>query len=748
MSGKGFFSRDEVQGGLGGRRAQKTLLAIEARTAYVIAQSRRALWRILTGEAPEEGEYDYFKGISQRARFQPTIRDLERHAREWAPLVPDDPKLRAAVVRLLSRRAAFSREGVPSLRAALGLDDPAVSAAYEAQFGEPISSLYAAETDADRPAEWDGVPDWLGKETVSDLETELEWMSLPGGAPLFRRGDASDRLYVVVNGRLRVAEPGDGQGEAVYAEIGRGGLVGERSVLMDSPRATSAHAIRDTELVSLTRDGFDALVVKHPRAIMQLMRQLAARLDQVTASKRRRSLPSTIAIVPAGRDVPLARFAERLVAALGAHGPTLHLTSAALDAQLGEGAAASEPGSSKNSEVAWWLNEREATHRFVVYEADAEASPWTGRCLRQADRVLVAASSAAEPGLGEIEPRIFDPEQQETAPARDLVLLHDESRALYEGTIRWVEPRAAIRHHHVCLAEPEDVARLARFLAGKAVGLALGGGGARGLAHLGVLRAIEEAGITVDYVGGTSFGAVVGGTFALGRGVEATHDMVARVARRGKAILDLTIPVTSLAAGRRLGAVFQQNYGAARIEDLRLKLFAVSSNLTRAKMMVHTSGPLWRAVRASVSLPAVFPPVLENGDLLVDGALFDNLPADVMSDMVEGGPVIACNVSPTTDLVEDYSYGDSLTAFEYLRSRFVPFSKKVRAPNLLSVVARAILLGSSSMEAEQLARADLVIECPLSKFELFDLDRFDEIVEAGYRAAAEQLEAWEAGPGR
>ena len=746
MSRKEIFSLDEVRGGLGGRRAQKLLLSIETRTAYVVSQSRQALCRILTGEAPEESEYDYFKALALRAKIKPTIRDLERHADEWAALVPDDPKLRATLARLLARRSRFSRADVPNLREALGLDTEAVAAAFEEAFREPLATLYAETTLVEGDTSAEGVPEWLGKDALADLETELEWLSLPGGESLFRSGDAADRMYVVVNGRLRVSEPIGRTGERVYSEIGRGGLVGERAVLTDAPRASDVHAIRDTELVSLTRAGFDELVAKHPRALIHLMRQLVARL--ATTHKHGRSVQSTIAVVASGRDVPLSAFAGRLAEALGTHGRTFHLTSAALDAQVGEGSSGVGRDDARNGEIAMWLNELETSNRFVVYEAHFEPTEWTARCLRQADHIIVVAASGDSPEVGPVERLVFDPERQQNAPSRELILLHPETKPIYPGTARWLEPRAMINHHHVCLADGEDVARLARFVAGKAVGIALGGGGARGFAHIGALRAIEEAGVPIDYIGGTSCGAIVGATFALGVGVDATNAMVGQVARRGRSNVDLTIPFTSIVAGRKITRTFKDTFGETRIEDLRLKFFAVSSNLSRASMMLHTSGELWRAVRASISLPAVLPPVLEGGDLLVDGALFNNLPADVMGDMVGGGPVIACNVSPAEELRDEYSYDDSLTARKYLVSRLWPFAKRLRTPSLLSVVTRAILLGSSSMEAQQLEQADLVIECALSKYDLFDLERFDEIVDEGYRTAVANLASWPGRPAR
>ena len=185
-------------------------------------------------------------------------------------------------------------------------------------------------------------------------------------------------------------------------------------------------------------------------------------------------------------------------------------------------------------------------------------------------------------------------------------------------------------HHHLRAGRPGDVARLARMITGTGCGLVLGGGGARGLAHLGVIRALEEAGVPIDVVGGTSMGAIMAGLCALGLDDAERVRRVTNIARNGRRLVTPTLPLIALSAGRHLDRILADNLGAAPIEDLPLRFYCVSANLTRAEEVVHERGPLWPAVRASLALPGIYPPVYAAGELLIDGGALDNVPVDVM----------------------------------------------------------------------------------------------------------------------
>ena len=190
-------------------------------------------------------------------------------------------------------------------------------------------------------------------------------------------------------------------------------------------------------------------------------------------------------------------------------------------------------------------------------------------------------------------------------------------------------PPALDSYHHVRLGDPGNLARVASILSGRAVGLALGGGGARGYAHIGVVAALRGLGIPIDMVGGTSMGAVIAAQVALGLSREELINLNLRFMSR-KPFAQYTIPMLALLNARRLQEGMQMAVGETQIKDLWINCFAISVNLTTTEMVVHDRGPVWEAVRASVSLPGILPPFVRGSHLLVDGGVINNLPGDVM----------------------------------------------------------------------------------------------------------------------
>jgi NTE family protein/lysophospholipid hydrolase len=279
---------------------------------------------------------------------------------------------------------------------------------------------------------------------------------------------------------------------------------------------------------------------------------------------------------------------------------------------------------------------------------------------------------------------------------------------------------------------------------GQAVGLVLSGGGARGHAHAGVLRALDEFGIEVDLIGGTSMGALIGGASARGASYAEIVDLMRRFSSRRR-LLDPTLPLTSLFAARKVTRMLHAALGEASIEDLWRPFYCVSSNLTRAEAMIHREGPLWAAVRASLAIPGVYAPVLHEGDVLVDGGAINNFPLDVMRDLGEAGTVIGVNASAPKDRVERYQFGAHVSGWQVLLSRLRLWPEPVRAPSLLATLLRTMeLSGTPQLKSPAfLQLADMLILPATEKFGVLDFAEYAMIVEAGYRAARQEHDRWQ-----
>jgi predicted acylesterase/phospholipase RssA/CRP-like cAMP-binding protein len=576
---------------------------------------------------------------------------------------------------------------------------------------------------------------------LAELEEVCDLVPLYSGETLLRQGDPGDSLYLVVSGRIRVVRRVPGRPDVVLAELGAGETVGEMALISGEPRSADVYAIRDTQLARLTKVAFEKVLERHPKPTFTMMAGgLVTRIRNMSAGIRGNSTLSTVAVVPASPGAPLAAFAGQLADALGKLGPTLLLSSQRVDAQLGLAGASQaydrDGGSSRLLEL---LAGQELEHRFVIYQSDALCSPWTERCVRQADQIVVVADATADPAPGEIETDVVS--RGPAGKARRLLALVHPPGAQPSRTARWLTGRAIDRHLHLHLGDTRDFDRLARLMTGTAVGLALGGGFARGLAHLGVLRALEELDIAIDVIGGSSMGGIVGGMWALGRSpVRIVEEIATSFA---KSFDDMTMPFLSFKRGGGHSRAIRGFFGDTQIEDLWIPYFCTSANLNRSELKVHMLGSLATATLASSRAPGIFPPVVIDGELHVDGGLINNTPVDVMRAFSNDGIVIGVGVSPPHELNLVKDYGHDISGWQAMWHRFNPTrGNRVYHPSILLVLMRVIELGGVSYGREKANVADLYIEPDLLPFKRNDFHRAAEMADVGHAATREALLAW------
>lgn len=551
------------------------------------------------------------------------------------------------------------------------------------------------------------------------IAAECEWISLPGGAPLFEAGEASDAMYVLLSGCLGSYAPAGTDRRRFLGRVVAGETVGEMGLVSGRNRTASVVALRDSELVRLSREAFDRVIRVHPAAMMSIARITVERLEAQTRGGRRgrASGPRSFTLLPQALDVDVASFAMELVEALSLLGR----------AELVWSARGAE-------HTSHWFHKLEASNDYVVYVADHQATTWTKLCLRQADSLLLLAS--AESPAGPWDALLTDHEARIARPRAELILLHGE-RFVTGAAERWLAQQPGVPHHHV--RGSADVRRVARLLTGTAVGLVLSGGGARGFAHLGVVRALRERGIPIDLVGGTSIGAIMGAAVAHGWPDEQLLDVFKRTFVVSNPLGDYTLPVVSLVSGRRVSERLRQEFGSVAIEDLPVPFYCVSANLTTGQAAVHRRGELWRWLRASVAIPGVLPPVMHRGEVYVDGATINNLPVDVMREMGRG-PVIGVDVGAdrtfTTD-VDDIDVPPLWKVMGWFRGRR-------RRPNIFQVLWRSGMVNSAAATAARREQTDVLLQPPLENVDLLDWRAFERAIEAGYAHAVQKLSAADA----
>jgi NTE family protein len=516
--------------------------------------------------------------------------------------------------------------------------------------------------------------------SVADLTADAHERHLDAREWLFRAGEPSDACFVVVSGRLEVVVEDD-DGLRVVRVLGPGAALGELGVLTGTARSASVRALRDSRLVEIDAERFSAQLDRDPAFAAALARELARQLQASGGLELPAARVAVLSVI--GDDA--AGFAAELARALGRWGSVEVLDGGRLER---DGFAAA-------------VDVAEERHGYVLLvDAGSDAS-WSRFCRRQADRVLVVARSGG---------------QRDAIPDSELVLV-----GVPEVEIAPLLDAVSPRTHHVVPAGSgfaDGVARVARRLTGRSLGIVLSGGGARGFAHIGALGALADAGFEIDRLGGCSMGSLIAALAATGAGSEEIADSCRAELVRRSPFTDYTLPRVALIRSRKAGAMLERLFGTTLVEELERPLFTVSADLLSSRLVVHRRGTVVYAVGASMSIPGVAPPVRRAGRLLVDGGVLNNLPVDHMAETGEG-PVVAVDVIRR---LEPPGEGE-----------------EPPLPTITETLARATVLGSVERAERNRALARLVIAPDVQDVALREWSALDRAVEAGRRAAEESL---------
>ena len=570
----------------------------------------------------------------------------------------------------------------------------------------------------------------LSLETLDAVADAIEPQLLEGGQRLFAEGEPGDAAYVVLSGRVRV-ERGSGAKTQIVREAGRGELIGEFTMLTGAPRTASVRAIRHCELGRIPRDRFEALVTRHPSLALGMGRNLARLLGEAPPPPKARPTATVMVLRPVVAGPSVAPAAESLARALRAFGRCALLTGETAADALGEDVVRGLGDRANTIATARWLQRVEADHDYVVCVADGTHPEWDDACVRQCDLLfeVLLADCTVSPDRIPAGPKL--------TCARDLIVLHGSVRQRPTLAAAYLEARPYGHRHHIRMGDQADFERLARHLIGKRIGVALGGGGARGLAHVGFLRAANEIGIPIDEIGGTSIGALVAAQYAAGM---STDEMVVAHREgwlRHKPHKAYTLPLIGLVRASAMEGMLRPMFGHLDFADCWIDAFAVSCNLTMAGITVHRRGQVLDACMASMAIPGLGPAItMPDGSLHVDGSLVSNLPAR----SVRSGIVIAADVSSSVS--RSSGYPKTPSAWDVLRDRMLPIETRPYYPSMYDTLLLSTLVSSIREVSRVSASADLYFRPPVAHMGLLDFARIDEAVEIGYRSGLEVLGKW------
>lgn len=547
----------------------------------------------------------------------------------------------------------------------------------------------------------------LARILIEHPDPRASWFALTEGDRLFSAGDPADTLYVLQSGRLGVFVPREGQPPEFIGIVQPGTPVGEMSMMAGTVHTANVVALRDSEIIALPREAFFELGRAHP----DLMAEVARVMIRRTRQKGGNDFPTAYGFISA-RAQPVRPFVEAIRAAIEADGYRTRIIDR--DAMT----LASD-----------WFTRVEDAHDFVLYVAEADDPAWANLCARQVDRLFIVGDPDVAPPA---RPARRNGDTELVHQLTDLILLSPHPVAQRPPCQPWLAAMTPGRWFHCQDGSAHDAHRMARVITGASVGLVLSGGGARAYAHIGVLRALRDAKIPVDFLGGSSMGAVIAAGPALGWSQEELEQRIHSAFVRNDPLSDIALPLVALTRAGKLTNLLKEAYGDLAIEDMPLPFFAVSANLTSGRVEIHRDGLLRHALRASVAIPGVIPPFVRNGQVLVDGAVLRNFPSDVMR-RFNRGPMIGSDVSQTR--------GVNAEQLENPPSwwRWIMSGAWKQGPPIVSVLMRAATLSTSAELAEARAETDILIMPRPEGIDIREWKAFEPGIAAGEQAAVEAL---------
>lgn len=539
------------------------------------------------------------------------------------------------------------------------------------------------------------------------------WFSLPGGAPLYEAGEEADQFYLLRTGRLGAFRHQEGHETQFLGVIRPGEPAGEMALVAGAPHSATVTALRDSEVLSLSRDDFFDAVAKDPTVMTELARLMILRNRQ-SVSGAVLGEPSVFGFIGLSPGVQVRALTERVAGRIGKLGYRVTIVGAeALRAPTE------------------WFSNVERDHDFVLYVAEAQELAWKSLVSRQGDRLfrVAQASSPAPPPL----PEALAAEPLQVQQLTDLILMHPPGEGAPRGSEAWVEAMRPARLFHMRDGQDADTERLARVLTGQSVGVVLSGGGARAYAHVGAVRALHERGVPIDFVGGVSMGAIVGAGLAMGWDDAELESRIRRAFVDSSPLDDIAFPMIALTRGDKVRERLTEHFGDRCIGDLWLPFFCLSANLTTGVYQLHRTGLVREALRASISLPGVLPPVTIDKNVLVDGAVLKNFPADLMRS-IQLGPIVGVDVGRGRSIeAQDVVVPASLW-------RWIISGDWRRGPPIVSVLIRSatVRAGSEMVLAHQ--ATDVLVQPDVDEIEIRDWRAFDRATEIGYRATLAALD--------
>jgi len=576
-----------------------------------------------------------------------------------------------------------------------------------------------------------------GIQTILPKFTRVELKRLE---TLFYQGDPSDEIYLLISGKLSAAMTNEAGETRIIGSIDPGEAVGESGALTAEPRALTIKAVENAVLYRLSSKDFIELCHQYPAMMFAAIHPVIERSRSLIQLLSSDKINRNIVIAPANKDISLEHFAEKMRGYLENY-PSINLLSD-YNSEFNHPKITAD---SLKEKIGALERDKKKSHKFL-YLLKTYDTPLAKIALRKANIIYITAYNQSLPKIDKVLIERFQIHRIHFKPDAALVLLHSESTATPHNTANWLTQMPFDSYHHVRMNVTRDYLRLLRFIRGKANGVILSGGGTRGWAHLGVIKAIRERKIPIDMIGGTSVGAIIAACYAIHESYEDAYERFYKIIEGSANAVSwrsLTWPAISLFNAKGFTQSLMTVFENTKIENLWLPFFCISCNLATNNEEVHRKGLLWQKIRASSSIPGVIPPMVIDNELHLDGGLLNNLPVDVGRALLgRRAKIIAVDLNNFTHDNHKYIFPPILTFKQALFAKLGFTLENYHFPRFMDTFMRGIFMGSLLKSVQNGLAANVLVNLDLNKFRLLqaNLKQADKLIQIGYEATIKQLD--------
>jgi NTE family protein len=537
-------------------------------------------------------------------------------------------------------------------------------------------------------------------------------ITLRGGEALARTGQPLGGLYRLEAGRIGELRPAAGGASHLIAVHRPGAILGGAEALGDGKHHSDLVALRDSDLALLPIHKAEGLLRRDAQVLAAVAKIALTRVAGADTPAPRRS--AILGFTSVCDSVAMRDFTEDLAVRTRKLGRKTVV--------LGGEAMALSPSE---------ISRLEAENDLVLMAVERGQREVFAYCNRQIDRLVLVGSTLTPP-----RPGLIPVAAAAIANHRlmDVILIQPADQLRPRESDIWLNAAPASRMFHVRQGDGSDLNRLARIYAGTSVGLVLSGGGARAYAHVGVVRALRELKVPIDFTAGNSMGAIIAAGVAMGWDDQELDLRLKDAFVASSPLNDIAFPILAMTRGREVERRLERHFGDAQICDLWRPFACVSTDLTNGRPHHHRRGLVREALRASLSLPGVLPPVVKDGHVLVDGAMVDNLPVGLVKGAHDGW-TLGADVGQAEGLTpKDLTLQPS--AWAWLAS-----GAWRHGPPIVSVLIRAATVGTEAAMAADRVALDLTLLPQVDHVGLQDWKAYGPAVAAGYLATLARAEA-------